>query len=287
MPPVTLRRKKSIMEGLLSSFALLGEEVHHAPMNNRTLSEPADEDHKQPNLTWDPTSYTSLSEALHHQSMTASSSSSSKERKMSLSKKTSTRLSQKANALQNRQYIWCYRPYKQQQQSTEINQSNELNNNQQSPGLWAAFDMRNQHKLDQHYYFLISNKGNTTTTTAAAVVVGLDAKHKHLPDVVTDDPQHVLVLNKQASLPGPIMVSIHDHVAWYNSTKDAQTSPKQDDFSLLEIACMPTVYNRLVVSNDLIKQEEKAAAALATKTLKRSKSMDGLASKLLNTVLGW
>lgn len=276
-PPVTLRRKKSIMEGLLSSFALLGEEVNHAPMNNRTLSDPADEDQKRPNLTWDPTSYTSLSEALHNQSMTTSSN----ERKMSLSKKTSTRLSQKANALQNRQYIWCYRPYKQQQ-STEINQSSsELNNQQpESPGLWAAFDMRNQHKLDQHYYFLIANSGNTTATATATAS---DAKHNHLPDVVTDDPHHVLVLNKQASLPGPIMVSIHDHVAWYNSTKDAQTSP--DDVSLLEIACMPTVYNRLVVSNDLIKQEEEAA--LATKTLKRSKSMDGLASKLLNTVLGW
>lgn len=266
--PVILHRKKSFVEGIISSFSLLGEDVNYAPAVNSTLY-PKPDDGTTDNLkstTWDPTSYTSLSEALNTDSMATRPPLEGGERKVSsLSRKTSTRLLKKANALQNRQYIWCYRPYKQA--SRENNGEEESS----SPGLWAAFDMQNQFKLDSQHYFLMSLKSRGIQSKSSA-----DAKY-HRPDIVTDDPHHILVLMKQSNISSPVMVSINDSVAWCNK-------PMAAEFEVLEIACMPTHHNILVVSNELIKQEEEAAAA---KPLRRSKSMDGLASKLLNTVLGW
>ncbi|GAA5817586.1 hypothetical protein MFLAVUS_011134 [Mucor flavus] len=265
--PVILHRKKSFVEGILSSFSSLGEDVNYAPAGNSTLYPKPDDDttYNLKSTAWDPTSYTSLSDALNTDNMANRPPVEGGERKVSsLSRKTSTRLLKKANALQNRQYVWCYRPYKQT--SPENNGEEES-----SPGLWAAFDMQNQFKLDSQHYFLMSMKNRGVQSKSSA-----DAKY-HRPDIVTDDPHHILVLMKQSNISSPVLVSINDSVAWCNK-------PMAADFEVLEIACMPTHHNILVVSNELIKQEEEAAAA---KPLRRSKSMDGLASKLLNTVLGW
>ncbi|GAA5804418.1 hypothetical protein HPULCUR_009911 [Helicostylum pulchrum] len=272
--PVVLHRKKSFMEGILSSFSLLGDDVNYAPAGNSTLHGKPDDGTATDNLkstTWDPTSYTSLSEALNTDSVTSHppAEGGGEKKVSSLSRKTSTRLLQKANALQTRQYIWCYRPYKQ---SSQASPDGGDDSKESSPGLWAAFDMQNQFKLDSQHYFLMSMKSRGILQPNG----GADAKY-HRPDIVTDDPHHILVLNKQSNISSPVMVSVNDSVAWYNN-------PMKADFDVLEIACMPTHHNRLVVSNELIQQEEEAAA---TKPLRRSKSIDGLASKLLNTVLGW
>lgn len=261
-PPVLLRRKKSLMEEILSSFSLLGEGVNYAPTSKTQKPDDDGADNtKSKTTTWDHTSYTSLSDALDN-----GNGSNGEKKHSSLSRKTSLKLFKKANALQNRQYIWCYRPFQQKQTIAKTNKKEELS------GLWAAFDMTNQVKLDYHYSFIMNKKSHDDTNQKPKI-------ENNLPDMITDDPSLILMLNRQSTISNPVMVSLGDGIAWYYTMKD-ENDP---DCNLLEIGCLPTHHHRLVVSNDLLNSSQEEVI----KPLRRSKSMDGLGSNLLNTVFGW
>lgn len=262
-PLVMLRRKRSIMEEILSSFALLGDGVDYALPQaasnpQKTDSHPVD-DSKAEEGTRDQPLYTSLREALDYGDKKPSS----------LSRKTSLKLYKKANALQNRQYIWCYRPFIEPKPSTD-----ETNHEEASNALWAAFDMTNQVKLDYHYSFIMThNQKNHNGDNAKPKIAVVE---NNLPDIITDDPSLILLLHRQSTIPNPVMISFGDGKAWYY-TMQGENEP---ECHMLEITCLPTHDRRLVVSNDLLQEEQ-------SKPLRRSKSMDVLASKFLNTVFGW
>ncbi|OBZ87597.1 hypothetical protein A0J61_04348 [Choanephora cucurbitarum] len=115
-PPQPLRRRLSLMESLLDSFSLLNEpkvmsQTSYQEMDPSTSESSGsnDEVKEEPKLI---------------------------DRRPSLSRK----LSKKANALQSRQFIWCYRL-----RDTE-------------GALWTAFDVKNQSTLDKQYALLVSKK---------------------------------------------------------------------------------------------------------------------------------
>ncbi|KAG2212739.1 hypothetical protein INT47_000716 [Mucor saturninus] len=263
-PIVMLRRKRSIMEEILSSFALLGDGIDYAIP--QTVSKPQKNDNqpvddtKEKEVTRDQPLYTSLSEALDY----------GEKKPSSLSRKTSLKLYKKASALQNRQYIWCYRPFVEPKQTTD--ESEESSN-----ALWAAFDMTNQAKLDYHYSFIMThNQKHHNGDDATGTKPNIATVENNLPDMITDDPSLILMLHRQSTIPNPVMISFGDGKAWYY-TIGGENEP---ECHMLEITCLPTHDRRLVVSNDLLQEEQ-------SKPLRRSKSMDGLATKFLNTVFGW
>lgn len=264
-PLVMLHRKRSIMEEILSSFSLLSDGINYAPpaTSNPQKSNNHDDVTKPKAATPVQPLYTSLSDALNYGNKNGSENKSS-----SLSRKTSLKLYKKANALQNRQYIWCYRPF--EPKHTEVSNEEVAS----SKSLWAAFDMTNQTKLDYHYSFIMVKKKSQQDDDASHSKPEIE---NNLPDMITDDPSLILMLHQQSTIPNPVMISFGDGMAWYYTLQDNNNEP---ECHMLDITCLPTHDRRLVVSNDLLSQD-------GIKTLRRSKSMDGLASKLLNTVFGW
>jgi hypothetical protein len=116
--------------------------------------------------------------------------------------------------------------------------------------------------------------------------------------IQTCDYSFIITLKKQSNLTSPVMVSINDGLAWYYTKKTSSTNNITLSYELLEVAYMPTHQNRLVVYNELLNKEDtklplitkhqlSAAAVVPTSSLRRSKSMDTLTTKLLNTVLRW
>lgn len=219
----------------------------------------------------------------------------------SLSRKSSQKLYQKASALQNRDYIWCFRSL----QKPLVVEENATLLQDEKKGKWAAFDIENQNILDLQYSVILSKKRADAKYGPKNGYISTLQKAQQednifKPDLITtNDPSLIITLNKQSNLPSPVVVSVKDGIAWYSSKNNlTQTevatgnsdSNENTKYILLEIAYMPTRLNKLVVSKDSIEEEEKMNYPNIQNnqsSLRRSKSMDGITSKLLNTILKW
>jgi hypothetical protein len=82
-------------------------------------------------------------------------------RRKTPSRSASLKVFQKASALKNRPYIWCYRPLQNHEQANATTTAaaaeeksddsyNSLSSTSTSASLWAAFDVKNQSKLNDH-----------------------------------------------------------------------------------------------------------------------------------------
>ncbi|GAN10783.1 hypothetical protein MAM1_0400d10331 [Mucor ambiguus] len=277
-----LQRRRSMMETVLSSFSLLGDNQSSTNLAHKS---------------WDPSSYVSLNEALRlgttsnandvdannesalssslsprsvasaSSAVAASTTKNEENGSATLSRRDSLKLSQKMNALQSRHYIWCYKP-----------QNNEA-------ALWAAFDVKNQRKLDHHYAKLTSKKQqmiqqqqqqqkeNDKDAATAASASDTKVTTSFLPD-------DVITLSKQSQLHGPVIVSLNKATAWcFDNDSSFSFGSSGQKHILLDIACLPSQQNRFVVSNQLVFKDP---------VVRRSKSVDGgLATKFINSVLKW
>lgn len=269
-----LQRRRSMMETVLSSFSLLGDN------QSNTIA----------NKSWDPTTYVSLNEALKlgtsknntdadakndsavsNNSLSPRSSFSASaidDGNATLSRRDSLKLSQKMNALQSRQYIWCYKPQNEE------------------AALWAAFDVKNQRKLDHHYAMLMSKKQQQQQhQVQQQQQVQLQQQQKENDKEVSAEttsflPDDVITLSKQSQLFGPVMVSLNKSIAWcFDNDSSFSFGSGGQKHILLDVACLPSQQNRFVVSNQLISKDP---------VVRRSKSVDGgLATKFINSVLKW
>lgn len=266
-----LQRRRSMMETVLSSFSLLGDNQSSTNLARKS---------------WDPSTYVSLNEALKlgtsntndtdakndsaiSSSLSPRSVSSSsaavapttknEEGNATLSRRDSLKLSQKMNALQSRQYIWCYKPQNEE------------------AALWAAFDVKNQRKLDLHYAMLSSKKQQLIQQQQ-------QQKENDKDKATTADtqflPDDVITLSKQSQLHGPVIVSLNKATAWcFDNDSSFSFGSSGQKHILLDIACLPSQQNRFVVSNQLVSKDP---------VVRRSKSVDGgLATKFINSVLKW
>lgn len=271
-PRAPIRRRRSMIETVLSSFSSNNNN------NNSNIL------HK----SWEPSSYVSLDEALGNngkdtakaidslsppssfsnitattdESTAAKQSTSSSPNRPTLSRKTSLKLAQKASALQMRQYIWCYKL-----QNTEA-------------ALWAAFDVKNQAKLDKHYAYLLSKRQQLIQQQQQQAQADTnDEEVTALPGL----PNEVLSLKRQSQLNGLVMVSLSTGTAWcLDNDSSFSFGSNGSGQILLDVACLPRQDNQFVVSNEYMTAEAKKE-----RVIRRSKSVDGLATKLLNTVLKW
>ncbi|KAF1804321.1 hypothetical protein V8B55DRAFT_1513144 [Mucor lusitanicus] len=273
-----LQRRRSMMETVLSSFSLLGDNQSSTNLAHKS---------------WDPSTYVSLNEALKvgatsnatdmdaknesaissslsprsvgsaPSAATASATKHEESGSATLSRRDSLKLSQKMNALQSRHYIWCYKPQNEE------------------AALWAAFDVKNQRKLDHHYAKLASKKqqiiqqqqqqeNDKAPATAADAAA---ATTSFLPD-------DVITLSKQSQLHGPVIVSLNKATAWcFDNDSSFSFGSSGQKHVVLDIACLPSQQNRFVVSNQLVSKDP---------VVRRSKSVDGgLATKFINSVLKW
>jgi hypothetical protein len=258
----SIHRRRSMIETVLSTFS--GNDNSTNNNNSTTL-----------HRSWGPSSYVSLDEALSKDAKAAdslsppssvsnittttdesSSARLSSPNRPTLSRKTSSRLTQKANALQMRQYIWCYRL-----QTAE-------------EALWAAFDVKNQAKLDKHYASLLFKRQQQMQQQQPT-----ENEEPTVPAL----PNEVLILTRQSQLNGPVTVSLATGVAWcLNNDPSFSIGSNSSGRIILDVACLPRQDNQFVVSNDYMMVE-----AEKERGLRKSKSVDGLATRLLNTVLSW
>ncbi|KAK4510670.1 uncharacterized protein ATC70_005102 [Mucor velutinosus] len=278
---VPLQRRRSMMETVLSSFSLLGDNQSSTNLAHKS---------------WDPSTYVSLNEALRlgttskandtdakndsaissslsprsvgsaPSAVAASSTKNEEGGSTALSRRDSLKLSQKMNALQSRHYIWCYKPQNEE------------------AALWAAFDVKNQRKLDHHYAKLTSKKQQmiqqqqqqqqqqkeNDNDPATVVAADTTATTSFLPD-------DVITLSKQSQLCGPVIVSLNKATAWcFDNDSSFSFGSSGQKHILLDIACLPSQQNRFVVSNQLVSKDP---------VVRRSKSVDGgLATKFINSV---
>lgn len=325
-PVVQLRRKKSFMEGILSTLSLLGDDnityYHHPNQINHT--EKVVNDMESSGLTsLSSVTTTTTTEGggrdisnnesnINNQSTTAtsyynnsapskkSSPKNSPERGASLSRKTSLKLFKKANALQNRPYIWCYRPFSAQQKEEVEAEENKSSPDAKAavaaaPTAWTAFDVKNQIRLDNQYAVAlakISQQVDLENLSQPQQQQQQEDNNGNKALKITDDPSLIITLEKQSNLFSPVMVSIKDGLAWYYTKSNQAQKNNELEYELLEISYLPTHYNRLVVSNNLLNKEEEEINTLPPReqrpSLRRAKSMDGgFTSRVLNTVLSW
>ena len=258
-----LQRRRSMIETVLSSFSLLGDNQSNTIVNK----------------SWDPTTYVSLNEALklgtnkantdadakndsvisnNSLSPRSSSASAIDEGSATLSRRDSLKLSQKMNALQSRQYIWCYKPQNEE------------------AALWAAFDVKNQRKLDHHYAMLMSKKQQQVQQQQQQQQQKENDKEISA-EAMSFLPDDVITLGKQPQLFGPVMVSLNKGIAWcFDNDSSFSFGSGGHKHILLDVACLPSQQNRFVVSNQLISKDP---------VVRRSKSVDGgLATKFINSV---
>ncbi|KAI8880672.1 hypothetical protein K501DRAFT_286763 [Backusella circina FSU 941] len=260
--PALVQRRKSLVDELISSFSIFAPSVKKEPIYSTKR---------------DPTSFASLSDTLasdmgqskpsksvsspqQHSSSASSAAAtpamvsintktmevSPTKPALGLSRKVSNRLSQKVSILSKRPYVWCYRPL-------VGNTMNGVDENNNEPPLWIAFDVNNQIKLDAHFQTMLTrNQGSLGGAQ----------------DTITKDS--TVALYKQSKLPGVTIVATYHGMAWHYESGSTQ-------YKLLEITRIQSDNNRFVVSNDLVEEDRR---------LRRSKSLDKLASKLFNTVLG-
>ncbi|RCH80311.1 hypothetical protein CU098_001738, partial [Rhizopus stolonifer] len=114
VPIQWIRKRRSLMENVLDSFSLFNDQ---------------------------------------HVSFLLNTSSSISDETKSLDQKLPKRLSRKATVLRNRQYIWCYRPQKEENTS------------------WTAFDIKNQTKLDKQHALLVSKVQQNEQTIDPGIIL--------------------------------------------------------------------------------------------------------------------
>jgi hypothetical protein len=264
--PALVQRRKSLVDELISTFSIFGPSAKKEPVYGTKRV---------------PSSFTSLSDTLtggtgqsqssksvsspQQHSLSSSSATTSStttpamapihpsaieisptKPTLSLSRKVSNKLSRKADILSKRPFVWCYRPF-------VGNPMTATDENNSEPPLWVAFDVNNQTKLDAHFQKMLSKRQGS-----------VDAAE----DTITRDS--TVALYKQSKLPGTTIVASYHGMAWYYEAGSTQCR-------LLEITRIQSDNNRFVVSNDVVEKDQR---------LRRSKSLDKLASKLFNTILG-
>lgn len=174
-PPLLLQRRRSMMDSILSAFALPNASDIVRPQSISAFvpfKEPArvSNEEEQPTMQESDISTTivanSPKEVMEiHLNDTASSSKS---------------LQQKIQALQSRHHIWCYQSPKQ---------------------MWVAFDIKNQNKLDRHYMTL--TKSNNTVLEDDVFVL---TKQSQVPG-----PLYISIKSNKAwyhAVPSPIVFDI-------------------------------------------------------------------------------
>jgi hypothetical protein len=362
-PALVLCRKKSLMEGILSTLSLLDEYTNFSTSSYRdqqknhtsTSTDVGDMSQEKQGTTttanslssftstWNPLSYTSLNEAIdkvvnndmqptshqltslegegNHQqardmmnnngsnisattSMNYYNNNAPSRRRKTPSRSASLKVFQRASALKNRPYIWCYRPLHKHEQANANTTAaaeeksddsyNSLSSTSASVSLWAAFDVKNQSKLDDHHAFILAKKAHHNQQ-----FISLDVKSNHhrplhqqqqqggeiKAENVTYDSALILTLNKQSNTASLVMVSIQDGLVWHYATKNendaAAAKITNIAYAYLEIVYLPTHYNRLVIFNDILEKNKHEPQ------IRRSKSMDEFTSNLLNTALKW
>jgi hypothetical protein len=191
--PRTLQRRRSMLDTILSALALPNKYDIARPHSTFVpLDQPVGGAAVEQPIT-----YSDIS--VSNDSLPTSTSSSTKpptpndniEIHLNSEDESSTKLRQSMNAFQIRDYIWCYKS---------------------SDGLWVAFDVKNQNKIDNHY-----------------------AK-----SMTTGSPDDVVVLTKQSNLPCPLYVSTKASKVWYNAPKPI----------VFDIKSLKSNNSRFVVSNE-------------------------------------
>ncbi|KAI8139245.1 hypothetical protein BJV82DRAFT_582177 [Fennellomyces sp. T-0311] len=115
-------------------------------------------------------------------------------RSNTLSRKESSRIMARADQLRGRPFIWCYRPM-----DPILADSPTV--------VWAAFDMRNQHLLDQYIPAVIHNESM--------------------------DPNATVFLNSQPELPGQTIVKPIMGLGYHHRSAMSSKAVR------LEVACLP------------------------------------------------
>ncbi|CEP19888.1 hypothetical protein [Parasitella parasitica] len=239
-----LRRKKSLIESFLSSFYLFGDSQTNT-IDNKSWDPTLNKDNLNAKngaviSNVSPGSAATTSTAVDNLTTTATTDEDS-------NTALSPQLSQKIDALQSREYIWCY---KRQNDET---------------ALWTAFGVKNQKKLDHHYKILQSKKQQGIENDKGSSSVETST-------FLSDD---VITLSKQSQLNGPVMVSLNTATGWCfdNDSAFSLGSGGHQKHIALHIACLPSQQNKFVVGKE--------------PAVRKSKSMDALASKFLNSVRKW
>lgn len=300
-PKVTIKRRKSLMEGILSSFSLLQEperfpvasddinlaqdqQITHnmeastfqETRNNSQISNSSDAEKKSAALTANDSQISTDTDQKFFRDYASTRRHSS-----------SLKLNQKASLLKSREYIWCYRL---KEEGTGNEESVHPLAKSENKRAWSSFDIRNQSILDSHYTFIVAKKINRQNGKLDNSKNNNDSS---LP--IITDPSSIFVLNKQTNIPSSVVVSIQDGIAWYKSNPNSNLSDdllpgenNKGDFTFLELAYMPTRLNTLVFTEDSLKEaESNPPSSKANSSLRRSKSLDRVKNKLFKTILQW
>lgn len=304
-PKVTIKRRKSLMEGILSSFSLL-QEPERFPVTSDGINLVRDQhiahimdtsafqeigNYSQISNLSDTDKKSAVPAVNDSQISTDTAQNSFRDNAPTKRQSSSLRLNQKAKLLKSREYIWCYRLKEEGTGNHDREESVHPLAKSDHSRAWSAFDVRNQGILDGHYTFMIArrinnqndNKPNEANTN----------KDSFVPKI--SELSSIFFLNKQANLPGPMMVSIQDGFAWCKKNPNANLldaslpdESNKEDFIILELAYMPTRLNTLVFTEDSLKETDSTLTSTRSKSsLRRSNSMDRVKNKLFKTILLW
>lgn len=303
-PKVTIKRRKSLMEGILSSFSLL-QEPERFPVTSDGISLVRDQhiahnmdtstfqeigNHSQISNLSDTEKKSAVLAVNDSQISTDTAQNSFRDNALARGKSSSLRLNQKATLLKSREYIWCYRVKEEGIENHNNMESVHPLAKSDHNKAWSAFDVRNQAILDGHYTFMIARRINNPNDKPNEAKTNKDS---FVPKI--SDHSSVFILNKQSNLPGPVMVSIQDGFAWckknFNLSLLDDSAPDESnkgDFIILELSYLPTRLNTLVFTEDSLNETDNILSSSKTNSsLRRSKSMDRVKSKLFKTILQW
>ncbi|CAO3686984.1 hypothetical protein CU097_006082 [Rhizopus azygosporus] len=260
------RRRSSIMESILSSLFLAHPTKIQYPKIEKTSSFVSlDDALLQASKERQETSSVSLGQQ-GSASADAGKSKPISPLQLDLSRKTSQRLSRKAYELQKRKYVWCYKPTKDESETSE------------KDIFWTAFDVKNQKILDNKYA-----AENYKRTIKSQQKNEKDNDSRDFVERIKDlPPDAFVVLNTQSKITGPVIVAPYDGIAWYTDNSNDSLVHR-----LLQVAMVAlNENNKFVVSNDLMSSDMNDKKSVSNSGLRRSKSFNVFTSKLINAIAG-
>ncbi|ORE11311.1 hypothetical protein BCV72DRAFT_238203 [Rhizopus microsporus var. microsporus] len=263
------RRRSSIMESILSSLFLAHPtKIQHPKIENTSSFISLDDALLQAFKERQETYPVPLGQQ-RSASADAGKSKPISQLQLDLSRKTSQQLSRKAYELQKRKYVWCYKPTKDESETSDT----------EKDIFWTAFDVKNQKILDNKY---AAENYKRTIKSQQKNDKGNDAKD--LVERIKDlPPDAFVVLNAQSKITGPMVVAPYDGIAWYTDNSNNNLVHR-----LLQVATIAlNENNKFVISNDLMSSDVSDKKSASNSGLRRSKSLNVFTSKLISAIAGY
>lgn len=263
------RRRSSIMESILSSLFLAHPtKIQYPKIENTSSFVSLDDVLLQASKERQGTSSVPLGQQ-GGASADAGKSKPISSLQLDRSRKTSQRLSRKAYELQKRKYVWCYKPTKDESETSET----------EKDIFWTAFDVKNQKILDNKYV-----AENYKRTIESQQKNEEDNDVKDLVERIKDlPPDAFVVLNTQSKITGPVVVAPYDGIAWYTDNSNNSLVHR-----LLQVAMIAlNENNKFVVSNDLMSSDISDEKSANSSGLRRSKSLNVFTSRLISAIAGY